>query len=244
MHTQRFRRSLAAVGLLVLFGPAVVHGEVTRVDIQRREDILGRRSFGSTGPYEKLSGRVHFAVDPANPHNKVIADLDKAPRNAQGRVEFSADLFILKPKDPARGNGVVFFDVVNRGSKVLLGVFSRAPRAVDPTAEADFGDAYLLRQGYTLVAVRWQFDVESSRGLIGLQAPIATNYGTPITRWVKMWFIPDKPLPSFGYATASYNTPAYAPLDLQNPQYRLTERQGIVALRADEATSDTPRTLT
>ena len=89
---------------------------------------------------------------------------------------FSADLFILKPKDPARGNGVVFFDVVNRGRFRLLSTFSDATAADDPTTEAHFGDASLLTQGYTLVAVGWQFDVPEE--LIGVQAPIATNNGT------------------------------------------------------------------
>jgi hypothetical protein len=221
-------RRFAVVAVFLLFAPAVSRAEVTRVEIQRREDVLGGKSFGSAGPYEKIVGRVHFAVDPANPHNLVIVDLDKAPLNAQGKVEFSSDLYILKPKDPARGNGVVFFDIVNRGNKGLLGVFSRASRAADPTTEAEFGDAYLLREGYTLVAVGWQFDVDSGRGLVGFQAPMATDHGNPITGWVKMWFIPDKPAQSFAYASASYNTRAYPPLDLNDPQYRLTEREGIV----------------
>src|SRR5262249_2132901 len=102
-----FARWLVAAVCLVL-GASPVFGEVTGVDIQRREDVLGGKSFGDAGPYEKIVGRVHFAVDPDNPHNTIIADLDKAPRNAQGKVEFSSDLYIIKPKDPARGNGVVF----------------------------------------------------------------------------------------------------------------------------------------
>jgi hypothetical protein len=227
-HSAHSRRFLVVL-LFVLFAPVAAHAEVTRVDVQRREDILGGKPFGAAGPYEKIVGRVHFAVDPNNPRNKVIVDLDKAPVNAGGRVEFSADLYIIKPKDPARGNGVVFFDVVNRGNKALLGVFSRAPRAADPAAEADFGDAYLLREGYTLVAVGWQFDVPEGQGLVGFQAPMATDKGNPITGWVKMWFVADKPVPSFAYAAASYNTRAYAPLDVDSPQYRLTEREGIVA---------------
>jgi alpha/beta hydrolase family protein len=225
MHARRFA---LVVGLMLLVAPAVSRAEVMRVDIQRREDILGGKTFGAAGAYEKLVGRAYFAVDPTNPHNKIIVDLDKAPRNAQGKVEFSSDLYIIKPKDPSRGNGVVFFDIVNRGGKGLLGVFSRASRSADPTTEAEFGDAYLLREGYTLVAVGWQFDIESTRGLVGMQAPIATDNGKPITGWVKMWFIPDKPVPSFAYATASYNTRAYPPLDLASPQYRLTVREGMV----------------
>jgi hypothetical protein len=218
----------AAVAVLLLLGVVPARAEVTRVDIQRREDVLAGKSFGTAGPYEKLVGKVYFAVDPANPHNKVIVDLEKAPRNAQGKVEFSSDLYIIKPKDPSRGNGVVFFDIVNRGNKALLRSFSRATGSADPTMEADFGDAYLLNQGYTLVATGWQFDVAKGKGLVGFDAPIATDNGNPLTGWVKMWFISDKPVQSFSYVSG-YNTAAYPPLDPNNPQYRLTERAGIFA---------------
>ena len=148
------------------------------------------------GLYEKLVGRVYFAVDPGNPHNQIIADIDKAPRNAEGKVEFSSDLYIIKPKDSAKGNGVVFFDIVNRGNKQLLRSFSRGGGSADPSTEADFGDAYLLQQGYTLVAVGWQFDVAKGRGLVAADVPIATDNGKAITGWVKMWFISNEPVMS------------------------------------------------
>ncbi|MEI6668874.1 MAG: alpha/beta hydrolase domain-containing protein [Acidobacteriota bacterium] len=222
---KRCRRVL--LGLTLVLVPALGFAEVTRIEIVSRQDVLGGQAFGSVGAYEKISGKVYFAVDPSNVHNAIVADLDKAPRNARGRVEFSADLFIIKPKDPSRGNGVLLFDVLNRGGKALLGVFNRATRSADPTTAAEFGDGYLLRQGYTLVAVGWQFDV-SGAGLMGLQAPIATDSGRPITGWVRMWVIPAKAARSMEYVN-SYNTRAYPPRDLQQPDARLTEREGIVA---------------
>ena len=106
---------LVALGVILAFTPAPSHAELTRVEITTRADVLNGKAFGDVGPYEKLHGKAYFAVDPKNPRNQVIADIDLAPRNREGKVEFSADLFILKPKDPSRGNGVVFFDVVNRG---------------------------------------------------------------------------------------------------------------------------------
>ena len=106
----------AVVGILPLLTPAPSSAELTRVEITRRVDVLNGKAFGDVGPYEKLHGKAYFAIDPQHPRNQVIADIGLAPRNREGKVEFSADLFILKPKDSARGNGVVFFDVVNRGS--------------------------------------------------------------------------------------------------------------------------------
>ena len=222
------RGRLLLFALITALSASAARAEVTRIDIQRRADILGGRAFGSAGPYETLAGTVHFAVDPANPRNAIIVDLDKAPRNAQGRVEFSGDIYIIKPKDPARGNGVLFFDIVNRGNKGLLGVFSRGGRSADPKTEADFGDAYLLKQGYTLVMVGWQFDIPAGKGAVGFNAPIATDNGAAITGWVRMPFLSDKAVPSMPYL-AGYNTATYLPIDPQNRQYRLTEREGTFA---------------
>ena len=228
------RRGLVVFFILFVlaFATVAARAEVTRVEITSRQDVLNGKAFGSAGAYEKLSGRVYFAVDPNNPRNKIIADLDKAPRNAQGKVEFSADLFILRPKDGARGNGVALFDVVNRGRKGVLGVFNRATGSLDPTAENDFGDGLLMREGYTIVAVGWEFDVrkDKEKDLIGLTVPIATEKGKPITGWVSPWFIPNKASASYEY-TAEYNTTAYPPLDPKNPDYRLTVREGWVAMQ-------------
>src|ERR1700757_922190 len=106
---------IISVAMAVMFGPALIRAEVTRVEISSHQDVLNGKSFGAVGPYEKLVGKVYFTVDPNNTHNKIIADLDKAPKNSQGKVEYSADLFILRPKDPTLGNGVALLDIVNRG---------------------------------------------------------------------------------------------------------------------------------
>ena len=182
---------VAVLGILLVLAPAASHAELVRVEITKRVDVLNGKAFGNVGPYEKLHGKAYFAVDPADPRNQVIADIGLAPRNREGKVEFSSDLFILKPKDPSRGNGVVFFDVVNRGRFRLLSTFSGAEAADDPTTEAQFGDAALLNQGYTLVAVGWQLDVEEP--LIGFDAPIPTNNGQPIKGWLREWFLPNQP---------------------------------------------------
>ena len=82
--------------------PAMAAAEVSRVEIVSRRDVLAGRAFGSAGAYELIVSKVHFAVDPSSPRNRVVADLEKAPRNAAGLVELTADLSILKPKDQAR----------------------------------------------------------------------------------------------------------------------------------------------
>ncbi len=220
---------LLAVALVMSFTPSALRAEVTRVEITSKQDVLGGKSFGAAGAYEKLTGKVYFAVDPNNPHNKIIADLDKAPKNAQGKVEFSADIFIVRPKDASKGNGALIFDIPNRGNKGALSAFNRAKGSADPTTEEEFGDGLLMRQGYTVVAIGWEFDIPKKPGLVLLTAPVATDNGKPITGWLptEPWFIPNKQADSYNYASADF-TPSYPPLDPKNPEYRLTERPGIV----------------
>src|SRR5437588_9881293 len=119
------KRAILVVLVLVLL-PSLAVAEVARVEAISRRDVLGGKTFGAAGAYELLTGKVHFVVDPADPRNRVIVDLDKAPRNAQGLVEFTADLSTLKPKEMAMGNGVALIDVVNRGRRTVLTGFNRA----------------------------------------------------------------------------------------------------------------------
>ena len=159
--------------VLALWTAGVVGAGVVRVEIQSQGELLGGREFGRTGSYEKLVGKVYFAVDPANPNNQIIADLDKAPRNGDGKVEFSSDLYVLRPKKLDRGNGTALYEVSNRGGKGMLGFFNRGTASsLDPTAEGHFGDGFLMQQGFTLVWLGWQWDPPEGRpGLIRLHAP-------------------------------------------------------------------------
>jgi hypothetical protein len=182
------RRFLTGVvGVLALAaGASTARAEVTRVVVATRAAV------GTTG-YEKIVGTVYFAVDPKDPRNAVIANIDKAPVNAEGKVEFSSDLYIMRPLDAARSNGVAFVDVVNRGRKTTLR-FSREGAAVrstsgpapsacpaparpgaapNPDANLDLGDGFLTKDGFTLVWVGWQFDVRRQGGLMGIDVPRA-----------------------------------------------------------------------
>lgn len=179
------RRVLALAALAALLG-APARAEVTKVTITSRAPVGGGEAFGAVGPYEKLVGTIEFALDPSNPRNARIADLARAPMAGDKRVHFTADLFVLQPLDPARGNGALLFEIANRGNKGLLQRFNRAPRGNDPTTRADLGDGFLMREGYTLVWVGWQFDVDPP--LLRLEAPPVSN---PTSDRVRISFIVD-----------------------------------------------------
>ena len=170
----RGRFALCLVAALLV--PSTLRAEVTRVEIARRADL------GLSG-YEKIVGTIYFAVDPKDPRNRTIADLDKAPVNAAGRVEFSSDLYILRPKAP-RGNGAALVDILNRGNKVALSGFNRGG-SPDPQSDADLGDRFLMRFGYTLVWVGWEFDVPDRPMAMRIRVPVATDGGKPISGIVR-----------------------------------------------------------
>jgi hypothetical protein len=177
-------RHAALAFLTLLLVPALVGAEVSRVEITARRDVAGGRSFGSSGPYEQIVGKLYFAFDPANKRNRVIVDLDKAPRNAAGKIEMSADLVILRPRDSSKANGIALFDVVNRGRGVALAKFD-APAAVTGAAPDEYGDGFLLNRGYTIVQVGWEFDAVRE-GAIRAELPAAVG----VTGMARATFIP------------------------------------------------------
>jgi hypothetical protein len=141
------RRSASLLFVLAaLLGSA--HARVVRIDVINRVSVVDGKTFGDAGAYEKIDARVYFAVRPEDAHNRGIVDLDKAPRNAQGEVEFSADLFLLRPVHA--GNGALLLEIPNRGGKGLLRIVDGG--SSDPKNVAGLGDAWLLRQGYTFAS--------------------------------------------------------------------------------------------
>ncbi|MEZ5356879.1 MAG: alpha/beta hydrolase domain-containing protein [Bryobacteraceae bacterium] len=157
------RFSLLLLPLLAGALSAAIH----TVEIVERTDVENGKTFGKAGAYERLAMRARFRLDPRLPANRLIADLRHAPVNEHGMVEFTADAYVLKPRDPSLGNGTALFEVSNRGGRGLLSTFANSKGKDDP------GDGLLFEQGYTLVWVAWQFDVPERKGLLTLQAPPA-----------------------------------------------------------------------
>lgn len=197
---------------------SVANAEVTKVTIASRTTVANGQTFGQTGPYEKLSGTIDFALDPADRHNTRVVDLAHAPKGADGRVHFSADFFVLQPVDVAKGNGTLLFEIANRGRKGMLGRFNRAPASNDPTNAADLGDGFLMKEGYTLVWVGWQFDVVPP--LLRVEAPPVDLRSSPQPDIVRFSFIVDR---KQAEATPA-DLPNFPPVDPNDPTATLTVR--------------------
>ncbi|MGI8433055.1 MAG: alpha/beta hydrolase domain-containing protein, partial [Chthoniobacterales bacterium] len=159
--------------LFALLIACPAQARVERVEILSRADVLEGKAFGNAGAYEKRIGKVHFAVKPEVAPNKLIVDVDLAPRNERGEVEFSSDVYILKPKDPKHSSGSALIEIPNRGGKGMLRVIQNAKSSLDPTTSEEFGDGFLMARGTTLICIGWQWDVCHEPGLLRLDAPVA-----------------------------------------------------------------------
>lgn len=208
----------------VAAGPAggVSSSRIEWLDVKSRADAFGGASFGAAGTYEYIVAVAHGKLDPSDPANAGIVDLDRAPRN-DGLVEYQADVAILRPKDAARARRILFYDVVNRGNKIALGLYFNEGSG-DLTKPEGAGNGFLMRQGFTVVWSGWQGDVPLSGNgsRIGTDFPVATNAdGSPITGLSREEIVFDN---TTNPATLPLTWPAAA-LDTSGATLRVKERQ-------------------
>jgi hypothetical protein len=151
---------LASAALLALAAATPAEARVIRFDVQSTQPFAGGTTFGASGAFEELTGVATLAVDPRDPLNAGIVDLDGAPKDAQGLVEFSTPFLIIKPTDMSKGNGKILYGVNNRGNDIEFARFNfGAGGGSRPITAADAGDGFLERQGYTYVDAGWECDV-------------------------------------------------------------------------------------
>lgn len=167
-------------GLIALALATPANAEVTRFKVlERTASALQGRGFGAAGQVEKITASATIALDPANPRNAVIADLDRAPRNADGKVEATSDVVILRPAYP---NGILLFEIPNRGRRLISAWFdnSSIQGSVRLDQADDAGRGFLLSQGYTLVWAGWQADAPAGAGLLSIQVPVVAGITGPV----------------------------------------------------------------
>jgi hypothetical protein len=162
--------------LILVWVSAPLQARVTRVEIESRTDVLAGKSFGDAGPYERLIGQIFFSARVDNAHNSRIVDLHDAVNLRHGEVEFSADFVAFRPKDPHRANGSLLLEVPNRGRARFVSLVDGG----DADLAHDAGDAWLLRKGFTIVSVGWQWDA-AGQDALKLYAPIAKEGGRRIS---------------------------------------------------------------
>jgi hypothetical protein len=218
------------IGVAALaFMMAEADARITHIEITKTEPAFGGQSFGDTGAYERLAGRATGELDPADPANSEIQDINLAPRNARGMVEYVTNIELLKPADMARGNRILFFEVNNRGNKLAPGSFNVgvAGGVADRNALSSAGDGWLMWAGYTMVWFGWEMDARPGLNRIGMPAIVAHNHdGSPVTGLVRSEIITPVPATSVpislsqqiqNYPIDSYDSYPTANLDNSAP---------------------------
>ena len=158
-----------------------------RLELDRTEPFAGGASFDKTGAYERLLGQVNFAIDPDEKSLPRIVDLDLAPRNAEGLVEFSGTLDIVKPIELARSNRRILYEFSNRGNRGAITGLNYG-RGADMTSLDYAGDGFLMRQGYTVIWSGWQGDLIDRGTNIVARLPFALSNGQPLRGRVRQEF--------------------------------------------------------
>src|SRR5712691_936178 len=209
--------------------PVDIDGEgkrmaVVRLEITTRQPLADGREFGDVGRYQQFDGTAHFAVDRAHPLNRAITDIDLAERERDGLVHFAADIRILAPEEPARGNHRLLFDVPNRGNRLALATFNGVQWPINPAAPTDAGNGFLMRHGYTVVWCGWQHDVPEGDGLMRIKVPEAQIDGRPVSGRLLVGFQPSKP--SQVQLLSDRGHRLYPTDDLDNPNAVLLVRDG------------------
>ncbi len=228
----------AASVILSLALTASSEARVVRLVVEQTRPVAEGKSFGETGPYQRLDGTVYIEVDPRDPLNKVIVNLDKAPRTPKGLVGFSSPFFILKPADMARGNRKLFYGVNNRGNKLDLAwrtiLPQPGPNNNNPLSAADFGDGLLLRMGYSYVDAGWQGNVAPGNDRLVPSLPVATEAdGRPIVARVRVEYVDAE-----GYTRPLEGGPAfraYETADTDTARSTLTVRDSVEGSRTTVA---------
>jgi len=217
------RRNLVYLGVVaaMLAAAGSAEARITRVTIASKESpTFGGYSWPDVGQYEKILGTAYGELDPNDPHNAVITDIKLAPRNANGKVEYSHNFYLLKPINLATGNHKVVYDAVNRGSKTF-NVLNRSSATDDPGAITDkqaLSQMFLFPKGYSYAASGWDASAGTNPANFNLiiNLPVAKNLdGSAITG------------PAYEYITGGNNasvTLTYAAATLDKSQAKLTHR--------------------
>jgi hypothetical protein len=203
-------RLLLALAFAFTMCGTSVRAEVTGIQIDRREAFAGGRSFGAIGPYEIVSGRVAFTVDPLSPANAGIADIAIAPRDGKGKVDFTSDFVVLRPVEPKNARPAALLEILNRGTTEENGFFFASTRRggfrLPELRHQELTDAFAFEQGFTLAYLGWQTD--PSGGKMRMIAPLVDVTG-PV-RGSVITDAQDVHAPSLAFDTPNGECPAHA----------------------------------
>ena len=195
---------------------------ITRLDVTKRRPAFGGKSFGPAGPYEWVIGVAYGELDPKDPLNTRVVNLQYAPLNARGHVEYNVDVAFLKPVDMSKSNGRLIYDVLNRGhEKGLADVNLNHYDSVAPYDVEDLATGFYMKRGYTVAWSGWEAEdsAETSGATMKAHYPIPMRNGQSITGLSREEFS------SVGRGATFTRTLTYPAATLDQSKATLTVRQ-------------------
>ena len=188
------------------------HARITEINVQKVEPFANGATFGNAGAYERVWGVAKGELDPNDARNKVIVNLDKAPRNSFGKVEYEVEWFMLRPADASKGNHKLLFEVTNRGRKFLMNWIMDAPAQAagavnDPKTAKDAGNALFFRQGWTMAWTGWDPDAPKTNNGMAMKSPVVPN----VTRVIRDELVNGTRAPQAGTFRLSYEAATTEP---------------------------------
>src|SRR5688572_20380606 len=168
------RAFISAVALSLCVAPA--HARVTSITVGAPTLLFGGQPFGTVGAYEQLRGTVTGELDPLDPHNAVITDINLAQRNANGKVGYTATFTLHRPVNMGNASGVMVYEVVNRGNRIVPGFFTVGATPANPA-----GDGFLYKTGNMYLWSGWQGDIafNPAAATESIQVPTAPGVTGP-----------------------------------------------------------------
>ena len=239
------RRTVAALAVIGFMFGGLSHdaeARVVKIVVERTTPYSGGRTFGPVGGFERLEGTVYMEVDPEDPLNGLVVNLDRAPRNADGLVEFSAPFVIIKPVDVTRGNHKILYGINNRGNAIEIPFQTFPP--LPPDADPETADGLFFRMGYTFVDAGWAGDIITTETRLGANLPVAVQAdGSPIVSRIRVQYPSESPVlaegEGLGGDIGGYTLPlkgndrfmTYETADTRTANSALTVRDAIDASR-------------
>jgi hypothetical protein len=201
---------------------SVAEARITDMGTPKVEPFAEGAQFGGAGAYERVSGVAKGELDPADVRNRGIVNLDRVPKNARGLIEYEVDWFMLRPADPAKGNGKIIYDVTNRGRKFFHHWIMDGAAGNDPKTLQHAGNGVFLKQGYTIVWSGWDPDAPRAGNGMAMRSPVVPN----VVRVIRDELVSATRGPVLQSFRLSYEA-----ANLDKGQAKLTVRRGEKAAR-------------
>lgn len=209
-------KRILIAALLACACAGAAQARITELGQQKVETFAEGAQFGSAGAYERVSGVAKGELDPADARNQGIVNLQRAARNARGRVEYEVDWFMLRPADAAKANGKIIYDVTNRGNKFFHHWVMDGAAGNDPKTLQDVGNGMFLRLGYTVIWSGWDPDAPKAANGMSMKVPVIPN----VTRVIRDELVSARR----GLVLSSFRL-SYEAASLDKEQAKLTTRR-------------------